>query len=236
MADGPSPFFTTFEEAWSWFEDGGELVGIDDQRDTFLQGRAQLLAFQATIGEMAIADEIVELQDQLRDISGLLITPRDLLHITLRIVGFQVIAKSRPTDVLRQDVGRVAERAAAALQGVGARELTAGPVSVFPDALMLEIRPIEPLREIVRTLDEAGNAGGAGFAVESYLPHITIAAFRDAGEAPDLRKRLPALRALPPFACTLGRLELARWWFTGDDTAASPELEIIRSYRLQRDT
>jgi 2'-5' RNA ligase len=231
VADG-APIFGTFDEAWRWFMDGGELVTIEHQREEFVRGRAQFLAFQVPVGETPIAASIEALQSELADIDGLALMPPELLHISIRGVGFQVITKSRTGDVLRQEVGGIGERARAALRAAPRIDAEVGPINVFPDALILELHPIEPLRAILRALESTGHEDAFPHTVERFLPHVTIATFLDPSAAIELRTRLPGMRERQPLRLAIRRIELARWWFTGHDLAAPPELETVRSYRL----
>ena len=58
-------------------------------------------------------------RNELADIDGLSLIPPELLHISVRGVGFQVIAKpDSRTTCCAQDVGGIGERAAKALRGV----------------------------------------------------------------------------------------------------------------------
>ena len=239
MADRP-PIFTTFDEAWTHFTSGGArnggLIDIEMQREHFVRGRAQFLALHVPVAGMPVADEIAAFQDQLAGIESLSLMPRDFLHISVRGIGFQVIAKSQPNDVLRQDVGGIAERAAKALKDVPALDVTIGPVNVFPDALILQVQPVEPMRDILRRLNAALEGPDAfPYGADSYLPHVTIATFLDAPAAASaLREALPPLREAPPLPATITRIDFARWWFTGHNPAAWPELDLIRTYRLKR--
>ena len=135
-------------------------------RDRLTAGRAQFLSFQVPIGETPIADEVEELQAALADIDGLAMFEREMLHISLRGVGFQVIAKKRPDDVSREDVGRVTKQAAGQIRGSKPFEMRAGPLNVFPDALILEVRDggeLAALRaRLAPTVDDAfRHRGGA---------------------------------------------------------------------------
>ena len=227
-------FFSTFDEAWQVFLDRPSIVGIEQQREGFLRGRAQFLAVQVTVAEMPIAGDIEEVGDELSDIDGLIMMPPELLHMSIRGVGFQVIAAAQPGDVLRKEVPRIGERVARALRGVKSIPIEVGPVNVFPDALILEVRPVEELRALLRAVHEAiGGEDAFPYGIERYLPHITVATFRDRGVLPALRRRLPALRERPRVADVIRHLDYARWWFTGHDAAAAPELDIVRSYRLK---
>jgi len=230
MAD--PPIFSSFDAAWAWFTAGGELVSVEAQRERTLRGRAQLLVFEAPLGELPVADEIAELQDELEDIDGLDFMPEHLLHISIRALGFQTIAKSQPGDVLPGDVARAAEMAARAFRGTAPIELRLGPLNVFPDALVLQVEPIGPMRDLLVRLEALGEPDAFPYPVESYLPHCTIAVFRSPEVAGSLRARLPALRSRAPYAAAVQRVELARFWFVGDDSTAWPERETVRPYVL----
>jgi len=227
-----APLFSTFDEAWAWFTSGGALTPIAEQREAFLRGRGQFLSLQVPVADMPVADDVAAMQELLSDIEGLSLTPPELLHISIRGIGFQVIAKHLPGDVLRQDVGAIGERAGRALRGAAAVDVAVGPVNVFPDALILQVEPVEPLRGILRRLDMVGTDDAFPYPAERYLPHITIATFLDPASAGTLRRRLPPVRETPPVAAAMRRVDLVRWWFTGHDSAAWPELETLRSFRL----
>jgi hypothetical protein len=153
------PTFSSFAEAWRWFLDGGELIPLAEQRERFTRGRAQFLSFEAPLAGSPVADEAAALQDELAGIAELAPWPLDLLHISLRGVGWQVIEKSRPDEVLRQEVGSIAERSARSLRGLGPLGIVVGPVNVFPDALILEVHEASGLVEAA-----ARGGGGRGRA------------------------------------------------------------------------
>lgn len=227
------PVFSSFDEAWRWFLDGGEPIPLAEQRERFTRGRAQFLSFEAPLAGSPVADEAAALQDELAGMPELAPWPLDLLHISLRGVGWQVIEKLRPDEVLRQEVGSIAERAARSLRGLGPIDIAVGPLNVFPDALVLEVHEASGLAEARRRLEEAAGADAFGHSVATYLPHVTIGTFRERAATPALRQMLTLLRDRPPVRVELRRLELARYWFTGLDPADDPERDAVRSYVLR---
>ena len=229
----PPPVFTSFDDAWRWFSEGGQLVTIEEQRARFTEGRAQFLSFQARVTDDAAVDLALDVQDVLGQIDGAEPFPDDLLHISVLGVGFQVIEARRPNDVLRQDVASIAERAAKALRGTKPVEVTLGPVNVFPDALILEVHDNGGLKEIRRALEAATRPDAFGFEETSFLPHTTIAIFTDASAADGLREALPPLRDRPAISMRIDRIELTRWWMTGIDLTEPPEADVLRSYGLR---
>lgn len=227
------PLFTSFGEAWRSFAGGGELAAIDDQRERFTAGRAQFLSFQAPAIDARILDLARLVLDELRGVDGILPLDEDLLHCTIRPAGFQVLARRRADDVLREEVSRVGERAAKALTGQRPIDVTIGPVNVFPDALILEVHDRGELAAMRAALAGVTPAQAPeGWPENEFLPHITIAFFEDPACAPELRARLPRARELPPIASRITRVDFARWWFIGD-AQDQPDLDTLRTYRLR---
>lgn len=229
-----SPRFTSFDDAWRWFEGGGALVAIAERVEDLTAGRAQLLSFRVPLTDPGVLDHIADMQDALADIEGVLAEPPERLHISIYIPGFQVIEARRPDEVLRQDVGRIAERAAKIIKAAPVIGLQVGPVAVFPDALVLEVHDGGRLAELYAKLAHAHHGVGAALRVDDFLPHVTIATFGDAAVAGVLRERLPTMREQSPIAMSASRVELSRIWFTGLDPQTEIEIDTVRSYMLRR--
>jgi 2'-5' RNA ligase len=228
------PRFQSFEDAWRWFEDGGALVPIAEQRERLLQGRAQFLVFHAPMTDPRVLDAAEDTLDALADVDGLVPMQEEHLHISIRAVGFQVIEKRGDDELLREDVGAIAERASRIVARARPSRAAVGPVNVFPDALILEVHDDDALASVRAALAEAVGADAFGLDDGQYLPHITIAWFERTDVAAALRARLPSLRAEAEGVETLvRRIDLARWWFTGIDDAPEPELDVVRSYVMR---
>lgn len=230
------PLFTSFDEAWRWFVDGGELTPMGRWRERFTGGRAQLLSFQVPLADATVADAIGDLQDELAASTAaehLIFFEREMLHISIRAAGFQVIAKKHPGDILPKEAARIANDARTALRGVRPIDATIGSVNVFPDALVLEVRDggaLSAVRDaLAPVVDDA-----FGLSAAQYLPHTTIAMFRSPEAAAPLRAILPALRDAAPEPLQIAGIELARWWFTGIDDDDLPERETARAYSFRR--
>ena len=229
------PRFTAFDDAWRWFLGGGALVPLAEQREHLLAGRAQFLVFHARITDPRVLDIAQDVLYALADIDGLVPMDADHLHVSLRAVGFQVLKKRREDEVLRQDDDPISARAAKVLKRSTPARVEVGPVNVFPDALILEVHDETAALTAARR-DLAAVMGGDAFGLddEQFLPHITIAWFESADVADALRERLPELRAeFEPVGTLIRRVELARWWFTGHDDSAEPEIDVVREYALR---
>jgi 2'-5' RNA ligase len=231
----PPPIFTSFDDAWRWFTSGGELTPMGRWRERFTAGRAQLLSFQIPLADLPLAAAIAGVQDALIDSPAgehLVLFDLDMLHISLRAAGFQVITKSHPGDITREDAAGISSGAAKALRGRKPVQVTAGPLNVFPDALILEVHDngeLAALRDALAPVVE----DAFGFSAAEYLPHVTVAMFRSAAAGAQLRTILPQMRDDDRVGATLREVELTRWWFTGIDEDALPERDAVRTYRLR---
>lgn len=232
------PRFSSFDEAWQWFEAGGDLVSLAQQRSEMLAGRAQVLFFHVRMLDEAVWDAAQDVLDALGDIAdpaALQAMDPDHLHVSILPVGFQVIAKRRDDELLPREVDAIARRASKIVKRVKRGRVRVGPVNVFPDALILEVRDDDGTLAALRQalISELGRED-PGADVMPFLPHITIAWFESADVAGELRRRLPKLRVWPQVETEIRRLELARWWFTGLEETEPPELDVVREYALKR--
>ena len=228
-----APVFTSFDEAWSWFAAGGELVSEADKRAAWTRGRAQFLAFAAPVTDAAVIDHARDLQDEMANVDGLRFVPDEQFHISIRGVGFQVIEKRRDDDVLRQDVPRIAARATPIVVATRQIAIAVGPLNVFPDAVVLEVRDDGSLADLRSRLGALSGPDAFGLGDAVYLPHLTIATFASAGLAGELRNRLPPLRGRAPVASSIRRIEFVRAWFTGIDESEETEIDVVHSYPLK---
>jgi len=232
MSNSERPLFSSFDEAWRWFNGGGAIETVEQARQRFTQGRGQFLAFQVRIADRRIVAEIAEIQRVLAALPGIELQSSDLLHISVRGCGFQVLKRQHEDEVLRGEVPAIAERAASILKHARRIEATLGPVNVFPDAVVLELHDGGALGA-VRSQLAGAIARDALIDDTHYLPHCTIAVFASSDAGGALRPALGPLRERAPARLKIDRIELARWWFTGFDERESVEAEPVRTYRLR---
>ncbi|HWQ28856.1 MAG TPA: 2'-5' RNA ligase family protein [Dehalococcoidia bacterium] len=225
------PEFASFDEAWRWFEDGGDIVVADDAwAESWAHGRAQYLTFLARVedaGTLALAERA---QERLARVAGVVPFSRDYLHVTLAAVGFQVLRLARPDEVTRDQAIALAERAVPLFQGTAPATFRVGPVNVLNEAIVLELYDDgrwDALRRAVNAL--IGRPAGA-----PALPHVTIARCVEPPDREELLAALRSLRAQPGDArFSVRRIEFVRAWLVGDFPREEPELETLRRYGLQ---
>lgn len=225
------PEFTSFDEAWRWFEDGGDIVVADDAwAESWARGRAQYLTFVARVEDAGTLAVVERAQERLARVPGVVPFTRDYLHVTLAEVGFQVLKPARPDEVTREQAMALAERAAPLFQGAAPVTFRAGPVNVLNEAIVLELHDAgrwDALRRAVSAL--IGRPPGA-----PALPHVTLARCVEPPDREELLATLRALRAEPGDArLSVRRIEFVRAWLVGDFPREEPELETLRRYGLR---
>jgi 2'-5' RNA ligase len=228
-----APRFTSFDDAWRWFNSGGQLTPVDEQRDAFVRGRAQLIVVHAPVTDSGVLDDAAAIRDALDDVPGLDWMPEEDLHVSLFAVGFQVLQPRTDDELLPGDVQRFGQAAADVIAPEAPVFARIGPVNVFPDALMLEVHDDRALAALRSSLRRIRSHDAFELSEDQFLPHVSLAFFAHEIQPEQLRERLAKLRGRPAVASTLGQLELVRWWFTGDDPGAHPEREVLRSYMLR---
>ena len=149
-------------------------------RPGWRQGRSFYTWHLTFAGQPAVARVARHYHAILRELPGVDAVPVEWLHLTMQGLGF--------TDELTAD--QVDEAVAAArerLAKLSPFELTLGPVRVDPEALLLEAKPAEAVREL-RLAIRAGiaDAWGADRLPEAdtpFSPHISVGYINTDGPA-----------------------------------------------------
>jgi len=221
----------SFEEAWQRFQGTEDIVvgqGVDDE---WVQGRAQFLTFMVRVLDHGLRDAIAAFVEKLRDIPCLDLYPDDYWPVTVKMVGFQVIKRTRPDEVLRQDVGPLLYAAERALAGQAPFEAEIGPVNAFRDAVFLEVHDDGRLKALhQRLVDALDCCPRFPHDGDSYLPHLTLARYAGQEGLPALKERLAVLRSHSMGTLPVRRVELVKVWLAD----AYPEFDVIQPIVLGR--
>lgn len=197
---------STFAEAWQQFLRLTTVESADQSRWRLARGRAMLIAFIAPLLDSPLAGEVEALQARLSDLACIEPYPRDLLHITVKLGGFQVVLQTMDDDIPRANLPAIADSAARVISTTPAFTAQVGPINAFPDAVFLEIEDHGQLKDLhLRLCEEVKGLHLYPTEVENYLPHISIARFRSQDDLSQLKKRLAALRVERP---RIGEIEI----------------------------
>ncbi len=223
--------FRSFEEAWRWFEEGGEPAVADDRwAETWTGGRAQLLALIAPVVDQQVLEAIARMQERLAVVPGVVPFSIDYLHVTLLTLGFQVVRKTRDDEVTREEAVALAERAARLLHTEPPLGVALGQPNLLNEAIVCEVEDAGSVSGLACTLADALGLPSP----EPMLPHVTIARCLAPVDRTALLDRMRALRGQQtqhPFK--IRRIELARAWLLGGFPSEEPELDAVRTYVLR---
>ena len=125
----------------------------------------------------------------LKDLSTLDLIPVRWLHLTMQGIGFT-------DEVDRADVGAIVDAARSRCTELAPFTVTLGPARVDPEALMLPVRPTEPVARLRATLRAAiADVWGSDNVPEGpddFRPHVSLAYSNAAGPAVPIVQRLTA--------------------------------------------
>jgi 2'-5' RNA ligase len=221
---------TSFEDAWRRFQEATTVhvgLGIEDES----QGRALFLAFVVHVVDREVRAAIASFVDGLRDVPCLDLYPGDFWHTTVKMVGFQVVKRTRPDEVLPEEVGPMLHTAEKALAGQEPFQVEIGPVNAFSDAVFLEVHDGGRLKALHQQLiDALTRCPHFPHDGDSYLPHVTLARYASQEGLQGLRDRLAALRSQRLGTLAVQRVEFIKVWLGGE----YPELNVVRSIGLGR--
>ncbi len=227
---GPK-FESTFEAARAAF-DRLQSLRLEDETTEyeFTRGRALYLAFLIRLEDAAARKYVASMIERVRDISSVESYPEDYWHMSVKGVGFQVIRRSLPDDVLREDVPRIASSAKSLLDGQRAFEAQFGVVAGFPEVVFVEVHDDGRIRGLNKLLTE-GLPEVPRYPVDAgvFLPHVSIARFTSNDGLAQLKERISTLRTETPGPTTVvRRIELVRVWLA----EGTREFETLATYSL----
>ena len=224
-------FESTFEAARAAFDRIESLRLTNETTEhEFTRGRAQYLAFLVRIEDAATQQYIASATERLEGIPGVEPYPVDYWHMSVKGGGFQVIKRSLPDDVLREDVPRIAAGAKKLLAGQRAFEAKLGAIAGFPEVVFIEVHDGRRIRELNALLTE-GLPQVPHYPIDAgvFLPHVSIARFTSNDGLAQLKETIASHRDDDGGPAVLvRRVEFVKVWLS----ETTPEFQTLASYNL----
>ena len=174
-------FFTSFDEAWAFFLDRD-----DELEDFFAQFPATdhyILGWLLPAGR-DLHPAVARTQEAFAQLDWVTPFPAHFLHVWISAVS----ASPRPPEAA--EIASAVEEAERAWADVDAFDLVYRRVNCFHDAVVAETRGDGPRSLLTRLVD----AGISRVAVDTFLPHLTLATFNAPNHPRPLRERLVPVR------------------------------------------
>jgi 2'-5' RNA ligase len=177
-------YFATFDEAWSFFltrdEPLEEFFGQLPDRESYIL--CWLLPF-----DRRLVPRIRTAQGSFAALEWITPQPEHFLHTSIALVA---VSPQPPTA---HEITAAVEGARRAWSGVKPFDVHYLRVNCFHDAVVVEVGGDGP-KTLVERLVDAGAVDTVD--PEVFLPHVTIGAFNERGDASALRHRLTQIRDL----------------------------------------
>lgn len=152
------------------------------------------------IREPRVVERALQLQEALDNAHGAEPIAVDRLHLTI-----ETLAVEPPPAWVEALSESLAEEAPVAV--------VIGGANAFPESAMLEVLNPEALRGLRGRLQEKHSWLRGDMPAARYLPHLSVAYFGQAEQAPDVVAALERARGLPPIEITVSELLASRLEF-----------------------
>ena len=226
-----SEISSDFYEAWRRFLAAEYLRLLHETQEwEWTRGRTDYVAFLIAVNDEAVLGHMARVIARIEDIPGIDPYPERYWHVTVKGLGFMTDTPGRLDELSPRDVQRFTEEARPIIEAVSPFELTIGPVSAFPEVVILEVHDGGQVRELnTRLLDRVPGLLRYEIDGSNFLPHVSIARFVSDEGLSALKDSLSGLRA-----------EAERSSFRAEEVllvrahlaAEAPRLEVLATYRL----
>ncbi|MEX1196167.1 MAG: 2'-5' RNA ligase family protein [Dehalococcoidia bacterium] len=197
---GMSDLSSDFTGAWERFQRLDEVRLLEETQEwEWTRGRTDYLAFLITAGDRATRDYISRTIERIEGIPGIDPYPEHYWHITIKGVGFLMESPAEPDEVSAAGADGLAEAARPVIEEVAPFDVRAGPVSAFPEVVILEVHDGGQVRALnTSLLERVPGLMRSPIDGRVFLPHISIARFSSNDGLRQLKEALASLREAEP--------------------------------------
>jgi len=219
-----------FQRLWQNFKGKTDvqLYNPEQMRDS--HGREIGLALAIKIDEAGIRDEILSTVNRIRDIPGLYIFPPEYYHITVKILGFMSEMKVEADDIVPKELGDFLCQVELVLEQISPFTLEIGAVNSLGCFIILEAEDGGNISLIQQAFRERTILiPSYELEGDSWLPHLSIAAFQSLEGLEEVKIRLGQLRE-----GKIGKIEVKQIdLIEAGLQKPLPKLRVVHSYQLQ---
>jgi 2'-5' RNA ligase len=193
------------------------------------KGRNQFLVFLVKIKDENLIKKIGEVQEELSTIPCVHLLRKEPLHITVKGCGFLVESVKQEDEVLKENLPRIIDQAREILRKFSKFDVLLARPNIFPDVVFVEVHDGGKIGELNRTLQLIPEIKKIKFDYPNFLPHISIALFKNSQQFTKLVSRLEKLRNTEFGTMTIDSIEL----LIAHLDPRRPKLETKHTFRLR---
>jgi len=181
----------------------------DDWVNTdWARGRNQLLTFHIRIRDRKLTRKIADIQDRLSNIPCVDRLAEDYLHITVKSCGFLVESETYEDDIPTKNLKRIISRAEQILKAFHRFNVRLPKLNIFPDVVVVEVHDEGKIGDLNKELQAIPETKKMKFDYPDFLPHISIAQFKNNQDFTRLISCLEELRETELGQLAVNHIEL----------------------------
>lgn len=208
-----------------------EPIVMKDWTDTdWAKGRNQHLTFLLRIEDKNLIEKIIKTQDKLSTIPCVDPIPIDCFHITVKQCGFLTESKEYEDDILRENLQKMINQAEEVLQTFSKFDVFLSKLNIFSDVVFIEVYDEGKIGELNNGLQAIPETKKMEFDYPNFLPHVSIARFRDSQGFTRLISCLEKTRDIEFGTVTINSIQL----IVAHLGTNYPEIETIQTFELKQ--
>jgi len=172
------------------------------------KGRNQLLTFHIRIRDTKLTRKIAEIQHKLSSTPCVDPLAKDYLHITVKSCGFLVESETYEDDIPIKNLQRIISRAEQILKALHRFSVNLPRLNIFSDVVVVEVHDEGKIGQLNKGLQAIPEIKKMKFDYPDFLPHISIAQFKNDQEFARLIQCLEGLRETKLGELAVNRIEL----------------------------
>jgi 2'-5' RNA ligase len=182
---------------------------INDWADNdWAKGRNQLLTFHIRIRDEKLIRRINEIQDKLSAIPCCDPFPKDYFHITVKSCGFLAKSREHEDDIPIENLQKIVSQAKGILQPFHKFNAVLSKLNILSDVALVEVHDKGKIGELNKGLQTIPEIRKMKFDYPNFLPHVSIAQFRNNQEFTGLISHVEKLRETEFGELTVSHVEL----------------------------
>jgi 2'-5' RNA ligase len=170
--------------------------------------RSRYLTFLVRVNDVSVINKALDFQSKLAAFPCIDPFPKHYFHITVKGVGFLTQSKQHSDDLLKVDVEKIISKTKDIIQSFAQFEASLTNLNYFSEVICIEVYDDNQIREMNRALLEVPEITQMDIDYPRFLPHFSVAQFKNDERFDDLLDYLEEHRKMQFGKLTVDAIEL----------------------------
>jgi 2'-5' RNA ligase len=170
--------------------------------------RSRYLTFLVRVNDVSVINKALDFQSKLAAFPCIDPFPKHYFHITVKGVGFLTQSKQHSDDLLKADVEKIISKTKDIIQSFAQFEASLTNLNYFSEVICIEVYDDNQIREMNRALLEVPEITQMDIDYPRFLPHFSVAQFKNDERFDDLLDYLEEHRKMQFGKLTVDAIEL----------------------------